>query len=86
MRIHFEEREKPIAVSFSERTPVIDVDIEPGGGGGGTPYHGRYEVTPSEEAQTLPTAHTVLAADVVINPVPDNYARMQWNGSTILFY
>ena len=85
MRIHFEERERRIPVSFGERTPPINVDINTGGGGG-TPYHGPYEVTPSEETQTLPTAHTVLAENVVINPVPDNYARMAWNGRTILFY
>ena len=49
-------------------------------------YDGPYEFTPGEETQIAPTAHKVLVENIVINPVPDNYARMAWNGHTILFY
>lgn len=49
-------------------------------------YEGEYEFTPSEETQVAPTACKALVRDIVINPVPSNYARMAWNGSTILFY
>lgn len=49
-------------------------------------YEGAYEFTPSEETQIAPTAHTSVVENIVINPIPDNYARMAWNGHTILFY
>ena len=51
--------------------------------GGGTPYSGPYEVTPSESTQVLETAYHKLAANVVVNPIPSNYGLVTWNGSTI---
>lgn len=49
-------------------------------------YTGPYELVAGEEAQTIPTDHLLMTENLIIDPVPDNYARMQWNGSTILFY
>lgn len=49
-------------------------------------YSGPYNVTPSEETQTLVTAGKVLAANVVVNPIPDNYGRIAWNGSSLSVY
>ena len=46
-------------------------------------YDGPYEITPSEEAQTLPTAGTRLENCVVVAPIPTNYGRITWDGSTI---
>lgn len=46
-------------------------------------YEGAYEVTPSAEEQTLPTSDRVLAADIVINPIPNNYGLITYNGTTI---
>ena len=87
MNVQFHEREQPISVKFGGGKTHIDVDFNTGGGGGIVPrYHGEYEVTPSEETQILSTAHTQLAENVVVNPVPSNYARMAWNGTTLLFY
>lgn len=51
--------------------------------GGGTPYSGRYEVTPSESTQVLETAYRKMTANVVVNPIPSNYGRITYNGSTI---
>lgn len=51
--------------------------------GGGTPYSGRYEVTPSESTQVLETAYRKMAANVVVNPIPSNYGLVTYNGSTI---
>lgn len=51
--------------------------------GGGTPYSGQYEVTPSESTQVLETAYRKMAANVVVNPIPSNYGRITYNGSTI---
>ena len=49
-------------------------------------YSGEYEVTPSEETQVLATKGSVLQADVTVAPVPSNYGRIAWNGSTLIVY
>lgn len=50
---------------------------------GSAPYTDRYEVTPTNQEQVLPTAGCNLAADVVIHPIPQNYGLITWNGSTL---
>ena len=49
------------------------------------PY-GEYVVTPTEETQTLATHGLKMISDVTINPIPDNYARMSWDGTILHFY
>ena len=46
-------------------------------------YHGTYEITPSDSAQTLNTANMVLNDNIVINPIPSNYGLISWNGSAL---
>ena len=46
-------------------------------------YTRAYEVTPSQETQTLPTQGLMMSHDVVINPIPSNYGLITWNGSTL---
>ena len=41
--------------------------------GGGEPYTGEYEVTPSAETQTLATANKKLTDDVTVNPIPSGW-------------
>ena len=41
--------------------------------GGGEPYAGQYEVTPSAETQTLPTTNKKLSQDVTVNPIPSGW-------------
>lgn len=41
--------------------------------GGGEPYTGEYEVTPSAETQTLATANKKLTDDVTVNPIPNGW-------------
>lgn len=53
---------------------------------GFAPYSGEYEVTPTESTQTLSTSGKALSRNVIINPIPDNYARMSWDGTTLYFY
>lgn len=48
------------------------------------PYGGSYEVTPSGEAQVLPTSSRVLLSDITINPIPSNYGLITWDGSTLM--
>lgn len=47
------------------------------------PYDGPYEVTPSQETQTLETAGKLMGENVIINPVPSNYGRITYNGSVL---
>ena len=51
--------------------------------GGGIPYSGDYEVTPTAERQTLHTAGFFLAQDIVIDQIPSNYGLITWDGATL---
>ena len=46
-------------------------------------YEGAYEWTPTGEVQTIPIRAKKATADIVINPIPQNYGLITWNGSTI---
>lgn len=51
--------------------------------GGGMPYTGNYEVTPSAQTQTLPTENRQMSGNIIINPIPSNYGLITYNGSVI---
>lgn len=53
---------------------------------GGIPYSGSYSATPSEVAQTLPTASRMLNANITIDPIPSNYGRLLWDGTILTVY
>lgn len=74
MAITFDVVKKP-AVDFA----VDNVRVA----AGGEPYEGNYEITPSVELQTLPTANRMLARDIVVAPIPQNYGRITYNGGGI---
>ena len=46
-------------------------------------YEGPTEVTPSAETQTLETNGLRMTDNITINPIPNNYGLITWNGSTI---
>lgn len=46
-----------------------------------TPYAGAYEFTPSDEIQTITINGRVAERDITINPIPQNYGRIDWNGA-----
>lgn len=46
-------------------------------------YEGETEITPTQETQTLRTASLLMPVDIVINPIPQNYGLITWNGSTL---
>ena len=46
-------------------------------------YEGEYAVTPTQQAQTLPTDGRYLLSDITINPIPSNYGLITYNGSVI---
>ena len=55
---------------------VINVSLYPD-------YSGAVEVTPSLNTTVLATAGTVVQQDIVINPIPNNYGLITYNGSYI---
>lgn len=46
-------------------------------------YDGETTVSPSQQRQTLNTRGKILLDDVTIEPVPENYGLITWNGSVI---
>lgn len=46
-------------------------------------YDGPYEFTPTMETQTVPTKEKALLNNIVINPIPQNYGLITYNGAYI---
>lgn len=46
-------------------------------------YSGSYSITPTNETQVLQTNETYLLNDITIDPIPNNYGLITWNGSTL---
>lgn len=46
-------------------------------------YTGPYEFTPTEETQTVECENMLTTENIVINPIPNNYGLITWNGSII---
>lgn len=46
-------------------------------------YDGDYTVIPSQTRQVLHTKELELLEEVVIEPIPNNYGLIGWNGATL---
>ena len=46
-------------------------------------YEGPVEVTPSGEGQTLDTANLYMRDNITINPIPNNYGLITYDGANI---
>lgn len=46
-------------------------------------YQGPYEFTPTTETQTVHTTDRVLTDEIVIDPIPNCYGLISWDGSTL---
>ena len=47
------------------------------------PYEGEYTITPSTETQVLSTRNLRMTDNVTVEPIPQNYGLITWNGSTL---
>lgn len=74
LELQFDELDSTLDLTFGE---VLEIYVHDEG------YEGSYEVTPSREAQTLPTSGLLMSQDVVVNPIPPQYGLITYNGSTI---
>lgn len=80
-----------LTATFKPQAVTVSVDAASMGVTLGTPvvkeyvdvqtYTGEYEVTPSAETQTLDTAGLRLTRPVTVNPIPQNYGLITWNGA-----
>lgn len=46
-------------------------------------YDGEYEITPTQQTQTIPINGLLAADDITVNPIPSNYGLITWDGSTL---
>lgn len=46
-------------------------------------YTGAYEFTPTQELQTVYIENKRATQNIVINPIPNNYGMITWNGSVL---
>ena len=46
-------------------------------------YTGDYEFTPTRSTQVIEIANKKATADIIINPIPQNYGLVTWNGSVL---
>lgn len=46
-------------------------------------YTGPYSFTPSEAEQVIDIAYKQAISDIVVDPIPQNYGRITWNGSVL---
>ena len=46
-------------------------------------YDGATVVTPSREQQILPTAGKTVTENIVVNPIPQNYGLITWDGGVL---
>lgn len=65
-----QEELKPRFSSFIE-VPVVDY------------YDGEYSITPTAEAQTIPIVGKTARQNITIEPIPQNYGLITWNGSSL---
>ena len=47
------------------------------------PYSGTIDITPTEQAQTIPTSGYMMRTDIVVEPIPSNYGLITWDGTTL---
>lgn len=47
------------------------------------PYIGSYSFTPTQETQTIEIEGLKATQNITIDPIPQNYGLITWNGSTL---
>ena len=67
---------------------VSDVNLPVGIGAAyqmreGEIYEGQYEFTPTQETQVVETKDKLLLENITINPIPNNYGLITYNGAII---
>lgn len=50
---------------------------------GADPYEGEYVITPSGAVQILEIKNKTAVQNITIQPIPQNYGLITWNGSVL---
>lgn len=66
-------RSTTVPIAFGYNITIIGADT----------YHGEYEFTPSSETQTIEIENKRAEHDIIINPIPNNYGLITWNGAVL---
>lgn len=61
----------------------VDVSISVSEGMSVPAYTGAYTFTPTESTQTVQISGKRATSNITINPIPSNYGRITWDGSTL---
>ena len=75
-----------IAIPMTVATQDVSVPVNIGTAyymGLDPPYEGEYEFTPMQEQQVIQIAGKSASQDIIINPIPNNYGLITYNGSFI---
>ena len=80
MNVAVDQETIPMTIGSSSVTLVASIGAEYAMVSADT-YEGDYEFTPSDEEQTIVTTNKLLLDNIIINPIPSNYGKMEWNGS-----
>lgn len=67
--------DSPEAVELNAETHIV-VDTT-------TIYDGAYEWTPTDSVQLIEIENKKALGQIKINPIPQNYGLVTWNGSTL---
>ena len=67
----------PSAVGLSFGNPIARDYVER------DPYTGDYTITPSADTQIIETRNLRMTDNLTIEPIPNNYGLITWNGSVI---
>lgn len=46
-------------------------------------YEGTYEFTPTDATQTIAIENKRATQNIIINPIPQNYGLITWDGATL---
>ena len=68
-----------ILAAVSSMTAELSVPTS----GSSPAFIGDYEYTPSQSEQVIPIEGYMATQNITINPIPQNYGLITWNGSTI---
>ena len=82
MTVSVTSTEVPVKVATDQATLTVGIGAAYEITGGET-YHGAYTVTPSQETQILETNGLLMNGNVTIEPIPQNYGLVTWNGSVL---
>ena len=82
IRISVNRTAPDIQMNVDRAARTVDMSVSRGGTYYPT-YDGPVTFTPSAEAQTVATQRTVLLENIIINPIPNNYGLITYNGRNI---